>query len=121
MTCKTISIQLKTACLLFVLLALSFLHTSAFAGGKNDIPDARDTTVTGKVSDAQGNGIQGVSVVEQNTKKGTVSDANGRFILKVTGENSQLVFSAVGYLSRELALDSVAGKDVFLETTTGKA
>ena len=120
MSCKTISVQLKTACLLFVLLALSFLHASAFAGGKNDIPDARDTTVTGKVSDAQGNGIQGVSVVEQNTKKGTVSDANGRFILKVTGENSQLVFSAVGYLSRELALDSVAGKDVFLETTTGK-
>ena len=87
---------------------------------KNDIPDARDTTVTGKVSDAQGKRIQGVSVVEQNTKKGTVSDANGRFLLKVTGENSQLIFSAVGYLSRELALDSVAGKDVFLETTTGK-
>ena len=69
MTCKTISIQLKTACLLFVLLALSFMHASVFAKGKNDKSGARDTTVTGKISDAQGNGIQGVSVVEQNKKK----------------------------------------------------
>ncbi len=79
-TCKTISIQLKTACPLFVLLALRFMCSSVFAKGKNDKSGARDTTVTGKISDAQGNEIQGISVVEQN-KKSTVSDVNGRFLL----------------------------------------
>ncbi len=119
MTCKTISIQLKTACVLFILLASGFLYSNAFGAGANDFYIVQDTTITGKVSDPQGNGIPSVSVAEKNTKHGATTDANGNFSLKLAGENSILTFSAVGYLSRELGIDSLA-KDVILETTSGK-
>ena len=62
-----------------------------------------DVTITGKISDEQGNGIVGVNVLEKGTTRGTVSDGSGNFSLRVTGVNSVLVFSAVGYTSQEIA------------------
>lgn len=60
--------------------------------------------VTGKVTDENGAAIAGVSVTEKGQAKGTVTDANGSFSLKVTSAKSILLFQYVGYETQEVQL-----------------
>lgn len=58
-------------------------------------------TIRGKVSDETGEGLPGVSILIKGTQRGTVTDGQGAFTLDVPDENAVLVFSFVGYLTRE--------------------
>lgn len=60
-------------------------------------PALQTKTVTGKVIDASGESLIGVSIGEQGTTKGTTTDANGNFSMSVEGNNSVLVFKYLGY------------------------
>ena len=62
---------------------------------------AQIVSVTGKVTDDKGSPLQGVSVFEKNTTRGTTSSNDGKFTLSVK-PGSQLVVSAIGYEPREL-------------------
>lgn len=62
--------------------------------------DAKAILVTGKISDEKGP-LEGVSVVVKGTSKGTVTDKEGRFKLEVNDANAVLVFSLVGYQTKE--------------------
>ena len=54
------------------------------------------------VKDAQtGEALQGVSVSEKGTPKGTTTNANGMFSLQATG-NSPIIFSFLGFASAEI-------------------
>ena len=53
-------------------------------------------TVTGKVTDPQGNGIAGVTVSVRGAKQATQTNADGSYSLNVPA-NAVLVFSSVGY------------------------
>ena len=65
--------------------------------------------VTGKVTDAaDGSGLPGVSVAVKGTTRGAQTDANGTYKVNA-GSNATLVFSFVGYSSKEVA---VGGKSV---------
>jgi TonB-linked SusC/RagA family outer membrane protein len=55
-------------------------------------------TVTGKVVDAQGEPLIGVTVKEQGTQNAAVTDMDGRFNLQLSHTNAQLVFSYIGYV-----------------------
>jgi TonB-linked SusC/RagA family outer membrane protein len=63
--------------------------------------------VSGKVTDASGLSLPGVSVVLKGTSTGIVTDAEGNFLLANIPENATLVFSFVGMKQKEVA---VAGK-----------
>ena len=58
--------------------------------------------VHGKITDEDGQGLPGVNVLEKGTTNGTTTDAAGEFNLNVTGENSVLVFSFIGYVTQEV-------------------
>lgn len=60
-----------------------------------------DITVKGKVTDAQGSGIPGVSVKLKEGAAGSMTDVNGNYMLKVP-ENGTLVFSYMGYITQEI-------------------
>ena len=60
--------------------------------------------VSGTVSDASGNPIPGVNVVEKGTTNGTASDFDGNYSISVSS-NSTLVFSYVGYGTVEQAVN----------------
>lgn len=62
---------------------------------------ALDKDVKGKVSDEKGEGLPGVSVAVKGTNKGTTTDVNGNFSISVPNDNSVLVFSSIGYKSKE--------------------
>ena len=61
--------------------------------------------VTGKVIDAQGQALPGVSIVVKGTTTGTVSSADGDYTLNVPNANSTLVFSYIGFTSQEVPLN----------------
>lgn len=58
--------------------------------------------INGKVSDENGGGLPGVSVVIKGTTRGTTTNADGQFQLDVPSNTTVLVFSFVGYASQEL-------------------
>ncbi len=60
-------------------------------------------TITGRVTDEEGNPIAGVSVVIKGTKTGTATDENGGFSIEA-GNGDILVFSAVSYGSKEIKI-----------------
>jgi TonB-linked SusC/RagA family outer membrane protein len=61
--------------------------------------------ITGQVTDAQeGTPLPGVNVVVQGTTVGTATDGNGEYELDVPENADVLVFSAVGYVTREIPI-----------------
>ncbi|SDM21905.1 TonB-linked outer membrane protein, SusC/RagA family [Catalinimonas alkaloidigena] len=77
-------------------------------------PVQRASEISGQVLDASGEGIPGVNVLEKGTQNGTITDVAGRYTLKVS-DNPTLVFSAVGYLSQEVAVGARLQIDITLE------
>jgi TonB-linked SusC/RagA family outer membrane protein len=74
---------------------------------------AQDIAVKGSVSDKSNSGIAGVAVKIKGTTRGTSTDATGNYKLSV-GSNSTLVFSAIGYGTKEVVVGSKTTIDVSL-------
>lgn len=99
----------------FLLLGLLFTAISieVYAndpGNASDGPTAFfqnvDTTIRGKITDSTGAPMSNVSVAIKGTNTGTVTGPNGDFVLYNVPPRSTLVISAIGYITRELALPS---------------
>ncbi len=63
---------------------------------------AQQRTVSGTVSDSNGQGMPGVNIIVKGTSVGTTSDANGRYSISVDGGSTILVFSFIGYATQEV-------------------
>lgn len=62
--------------------------------------------VTGKVTSSDDQlALPGVNILVKGTTKGTVTDAEGNYSIDVPGEESILVFSAIGYATEEVAVN----------------
>lgn len=75
--------------------------------------DVNDIVVRGQVSDAKGETLPGVSVKIKGTAIGTSTDADGRYTLNVP-DNSTLVFTYIGFITREVAVNGQTTLDVQL-------
>lgn len=71
--------------------------------------------VTGKVSDANRQPLPGVNVLEMGTNNGVITDHEGSYTISVSSENSVLLFSYVGYHSREIRVGSSRVLDLVLQ------
>ncbi|MFB6455713.1 SusC/RagA family TonB-linked outer membrane protein [Chitinophaga sp. Hz27] len=77
---------------------------------------AQTRTISGKVSDAKdGSAIPGVTVVIKGTTKGVFTTSDGTYKLNGVPSGSTLVFSFVGYLSKEVPVAAGNTIDVALE------
>ncbi len=74
---------------------------------------AQNATVTGKVSDDKGKPIEGASVVDKKTQKGTVTDATGIFRIQAKS-GSTLVVSTIGFSRQEITVGSAETYNVKL-------
>lgn len=63
-------------------------------------------TITGKVTDQNGDPIIGANVIVKGTSNGVITDMDGNFVLQ--NASGKLVISYIGYQSQEV---SIAGKD----------
>jgi TonB-linked SusC/RagA family outer membrane protein len=73
-----------------------------------------DITIEGRVVDAAGKGLEGISVQLAGTNAGTTTNRDGNFSLRIPEERANsgtLSFSSVGYLRQDIPL---AGKKSFL-------
>ncbi|MGB3775961.1 MAG: SusC/RagA family TonB-linked outer membrane protein [Leeuwenhoekiella sp.] len=61
-------------------------------------------TVTGTVTDSNGMPIPGVSVIEKNTTNGTATDFDGNYSINLNQSDALLVFSFVGFATKEVAV-----------------
>ncbi|MBL7906450.1 MAG: SusC/RagA family TonB-linked outer membrane protein [Bacteroidales bacterium] len=84
---------------LIILLLLSTLCAST-----------QETTVTGTIRGGDDNQtLPGVTILQKGTEKGTTSDVNGQYSIRVSGPEALLRFSFVGYTTVEVP---VAGRKV---------
>lgn len=60
--------------------------------------------VSGKVSDETGSPLPGVSVIIKGTTRGTTTNGEGQFQLDVPDNTTTLVFSFVGYTTKEVVV-----------------
>lgn len=77
--------------------------------------EKKSKTITGKVSDEQGNVLPGVTVIIKGTTLGTATGADGEYKLEIPGDSEQvLIFSFVGMKTQEIAVGSKTQLDVKL-------
>jgi TonB-linked SusC/RagA family outer membrane protein len=85
------------------------------AMGAVSVSQVTESAVNGKVSDAKGDALPGVSVVIKGTTKGSITDASGKFSLQVPDSKSVLIFSYVGYETKEVVVGNQKEINVTLE------
>lgn len=90
----------------FLLLMLQSVLYSAFA---------QTNTVTGVVSDPDGQALPGVSVLVQGATEGTSTDNDGMYSIEIPGDNTVLVFSFIGFITKEVPVNGQAEIMVRLE------
>ena len=68
---------------------------------------AVEKTITGKVTDlSTGEELPGVNILVKGTTIGTITDVEGNYRLTAPDDAETLVFSSVGYMSEEVAIDN---------------
>ena len=77
------------------------------------LAELQEVRVTGRVTSSTGEGLAGVSITVKGTRTGTTTDASGNFALTVP-DNAVLVFSYVGYESKEVAVTGAGPLNVQL-------
>lgn len=90
----------------FLFLILLFSVFTLFAQEK--------ITVSGQVVDESGVSLPGVSILEKGTTNGTVTDIDGNYTLSASTE-ATLVFSYIGFLTQEIAVNGQSAINVKLE------
>jgi len=86
----------------------SYVLANDDPSGKASVVQQTVKTVTGKVVDAAGEPMIGVSVSLQGTSEGTVTDISGNYSIRTQNDRQTLVFSYIGYKTVTV---SVAGKE----------
>ena len=90
-----------------LLLFLVLFSTSYYAS-------AQSRAVTGKVTDTKGETLPGVSIKLKGTSIGTTSGTDGRYTINVSGNNSILVVTYIGFVSQEVAVNNQTSIDIAL-------
>ncbi len=98
--------MLLNRCLFF--LALIMLSVAAIAQNSR--------TIKGKVTDSNGEPLAGANVVVKGTNTGMVTDINGNYEIAVDNpENAVLVFSFLGFITKEYEVGNSGVIDVNLD------
>lgn len=75
---------------------------------------AQNVSISGKVADANGEPLIGVSILVQGTTTGTMTDVDGKFALDVPA-NGILEVSSIGFVTQTLAIGDKRVFDIVLE------
>lgn len=122
-----VSMQWEHASLEEVLLQLSASHKLSFQqvndrisvkpfGGTSLVTatDVADVTVSGRVTDDEGQPLPGATVKVDGSTRGTATDTNGEYKIEVP-EGATLVFSFIGFGSKSVAVGNQTVINVSLE------
>ena len=79
---------------------------------------AQDRMISGKVVDAAGAPLSGVSVAAKGSSSGTQTNATGQFQLTVSSTVNTLVLSSVGFTTQEVSIQGVNSVNVVLASAS---
>jgi iron complex outermembrane receptor protein len=68
--------------------------------------NAQKATVTGKLTNMSGEPVIGASILEKGTTNGVTSDIDGSYKITVSSPSAVLVYSFLGFLTEEKAVDN---------------
>ena len=74
-------------------------------------------TISGIVTDQEGNPLPSVSVIIKNSEKGVSTDFDGNFSIDAS-EGDVLVLSSIGFESKEITVDSVSISVILSESSS---
>lgn len=112
---KNLRLALKCFGIQLIFLSLSpDLYASNIATERGARSEIVQQTITGTVSDENGEPLQGANVVESGTTNGTSTDANGRFSLTPSNANVIITFSYIGYKSQSIPIGTQRSINVIL-------
>ncbi|WP_240186853.1 SusC/RagA family TonB-linked outer membrane protein [Pedobacter nanyangensis] len=78
------------------------------------------TEVTGTVTDASGTPMPGVGVKVKDTQLSVVTNGSGKFAIRTNSPNATLVFTSIGYKTKEIALEGKTNITVSLDEEDAK-
>lgn len=78
-------------------------------------PPKDQMSVSGRVSDINGTPLPGASIMVKNTTVGVTSDFDGNYSIEIDGENLVLVFSYIGFVTKEVSVNGQNTINVVLE------
>ena len=76
--------------------------------------ETQAASIRGSVSDAEGNPMPGVNIIEKGTNNGTTTDAGGIYSLQVSDGDVILVFSFIGFVTQEIPVNGRSVIDISL-------
>ncbi|MGB0525408.1 MAG: SusC/RagA family TonB-linked outer membrane protein [Flammeovirgaceae bacterium] len=97
---------MKSKLILLTLPILLLLGFQAFA---------QDLEISGTVVDENGQGLPGVNIVIKGTTTGTSTDVDGKYRMKVPKSSGFIVFSYIGYIAQEVALNNQSVIDITMQ------
>ncbi|HEY5511531.1 MAG TPA: TonB-dependent receptor [Prolixibacteraceae bacterium] len=104
---------------LFLLLGVLSQNMAVASDASTNVATQQATKkINGKVIDATGAPLPGVSIVVKGTTIGVISDMDGNYTLSIPSDAKTLVFSFVGMNPEERAIDSKSKYNVTLQEST---
>ncbi len=82
---------------------------------KTEVKSKQPRTITGRVTDANGDPIQGASVHVKGSTAGTSTDANGNFSIAVTTDNPTFSVTYIGYQTAEVFVGTQTNVSIVLK------
>lgn len=79
------------------------LSTKEYLSEVKDV--LQDKTIKGRVTDENGEPLEGVTVIVKGTITGVITDSNGDYEIEVPSDAETLVFSYVGMLTQEIPIE----------------
>lgn len=68
--------------------------------------NAQERSVTGKITGEDGIGLPGATVQIKGTSRGLISDLDGNYAIKVPATQNTLVFSYIGFMTKEVEIEN---------------
>ena len=79
------------------------------------VMSAQTYEVNGTVADSDGNPLIGVTIIVKDTSKGVTTDFDGNFTISNIAQGETLVFSYIGFVTKEVTINNAQTLNIVLE------
>jgi len=108
-----IDLNIKVRRIALILLVLLGIHFDAAA--YSAVLQQNEVDVAGTVIDSRSMPLLGVTIFVKGTTMGTITDFDGKFVLKGVPADAMLVFSYIGFKKQEVAINGKTQFNIVLE------